>query len=195
MTVNLLQEAAQLRQLDLLLQHVIDLAAQAMSRHTQVCLENLAHVHPRRYPKRVQHDIDWLTVLVIWHVFHRHDHRDHTLVTVTAGRHGNKGVISVIMPVEDMPYDEHGEPIDIVLNPLGVPSRMNVGQILETHLGMAAHGLGRKIDDMLEQQVKLTQLRSFLKQVYSHTSDSRRSASSSSSLNDAMSALRRASLV
>jgi DNA-directed RNA polymerase subunit beta len=93
-----------------------------------------------------------------------------------AGRHGNKGVISVIMPVEDMPYDEHGDPIDIVLNPLGVPSRMNVGQILETHLGMAARGLGRKIDDMLEQQVKLTQLRSFLKQVYSHTTDSRRSA-------------------
>jgi DNA-directed RNA polymerase subunit beta len=55
-----------------------------------------------------------------------------------AGRHGNKGVISVIMPVEDMPYDENGEPVDIVLNPLGVPSRMNVGQILETHLGMAA---------------------------------------------------------
>ena len=93
-----------------------------------------------------------------------------------AGRHGNKGVISVIMPVEDMPYDEHGDPIDIVLNPLGVPSRMNVGQILETHLGMAARGLGRKIDDMLEQQVKVTQLRSFLKQVYSHTSDARRSA-------------------
>jgi DNA-directed RNA polymerase subunit beta len=93
-----------------------------------------------------------------------------------AGRHGNKGVISVIMPVEDMPYDEHGDPIDIVLNPLGVPSRMNVGQILETHLGMAARGLGRKIEDMLEQQVKVTQLRSFLKQVYSHTSDARRSA-------------------
>ena len=70
-----------------------------------------------------------------------------------AGRHGNKGVISVIMPVEDMPYDEHGEPIDIVLNPLGVPSRMNVGQILETHLGMASRGLGVKINEMLEQQV------------------------------------------
>ena len=61
-----------------------------------------------------------------------------------AGRHGNKGVISVIMPVEDMPYDENGEPVDIVLNPLGVPSRMNVGQILETHMGMAAKGLGRR---------------------------------------------------
>ncbi len=80
-----------------------------------------------------------------------------------AGRHGNKGVISVIMPVEDMPFDERGEPIDIVLNPLGVPSRMNVGQILETHLGMAARGLGVKINDMLEQQVKISQLRSFLK--------------------------------
>ncbi|KZZ55411.1 DNA-directed RNA polymerase subunit beta, partial [Oleiphilus sp. HI0123] len=62
-----------------------------------------------------------------------------------AGRHGNKGVISVIMPVEDMPYDEHGNPVDIVLNPLGVPSRMNVGQVLETHLGCAAKGLGKKI--------------------------------------------------
>ena len=91
-----------------------------------------------------------------------------------AGRHGNKGVISVIMPVEDMPFDERGEPIDIVLNPLGVPSRMNVGQILETHLGMAARGLGVKINDMLEQQVKISQLRSFLKGIYSHASDPRR---------------------
>ncbi|GIR70471.1 MAG: hypothetical protein CM15mP74_17220 [Halieaceae bacterium] len=88
-----------------------------------------------------------------------------------------------------MPYDEHGEPIDIVLNPLGVPSRMNVGQILETHLGMAARGLGRKIDEMLEQQVKLTQLRSFLKQVYSHTSDSRRSADIASLSDDELIAL------
>jgi DNA-directed RNA polymerase subunit beta len=62
-----------------------------------------------------------------------------------AGRHGNKGVISVIMPVEDMPFDSRGEPVDIVLNPLGVPSRMNVGQVLETHLGWAAKGLGEKI--------------------------------------------------
>jgi DNA-directed RNA polymerase subunit beta len=76
-----------------------------------------------------------------------------------AGRHGNKGVISVIMPVEDMPYDENGEPVDIVLNPLGVPSRMNVGQILETHLGMAAHGLGRKINEMLEEQRKASDIR------------------------------------
>ncbi|HIL97187.1 MAG TPA: DNA-directed RNA polymerase subunit beta, partial [Pseudomonadales bacterium] len=66
-----------------------------------------------------------------------------------AGRHGNKGVISVIKPVEDMPFDEHGDPIDIVLNPLGVPKRMNVGQILETHLGWAADGLGKKIGKML----------------------------------------------
>jgi len=91
-----------------------------------------------------------------------------------AGRHGNKGVISVIMPVEDMPFDERGEPVDIVLNPLGVPSRMNVGQILETHLGMAARGLGVKINDMLEQQAKISQLRNFLKEIYSHASDSRR---------------------
>ncbi|MCH1493173.1 MAG: DNA-directed RNA polymerase subunit beta [Luminiphilus sp.] len=93
-----------------------------------------------------------------------------------AGRHGNKGVISVIMPVEDMPYDEQGEPIDIVLNPLGVPSRMNVGQILETHLGMAAHGLGIKINEMLEQQAKVSQLRTFLKKIYAHASDKRRDA-------------------
>ena len=67
-----------------------------------------------------------------------------------AGRHGNKGVISRIMPLEDMPYLEDGTPVDIVLNPLGVPSRMNVGQILETHLGWAAAGLGKKIGDMLD---------------------------------------------
>jgi DNA-directed RNA polymerase subunit beta len=93
-----------------------------------------------------------------------------------AGRHGNKGVISVIMPVEDMPYDDNGEPIDIVLNPLGVPSRMNVGQILETHLGMAARGLGAKINDMLDQQAKVSQLREFLKKIYAHGTDSRRDA-------------------
>ncbi len=67
-----------------------------------------------------------------------------------AGRHGNKGVISRIMPIEDMPYLEDGTPVDIVLNPLGVPSRMNVGQILETHLGWAAAGLGRRIGEVLE---------------------------------------------
>ena len=83
-----------------------------------------------------------------------------------AGRHGNKGVISVIMPVEDMPFDENGEPVDIVLNPLGVPSRMNVGQILETHLGWAAHGIGRRINTMLEQQQKTAEIRKFLDEVY-----------------------------
>lgn len=83
-----------------------------------------------------------------------------------AGRHGNKGVISAIQPVEDMPYDANGTPIDIVLNPLGVPSRMNIGQILETHLGMAAHGLGVKIDRMIKEQEEITKLRSFLKEIY-----------------------------
>ncbi|MDE0841194.1 MAG: DNA-directed RNA polymerase subunit beta [Porticoccaceae bacterium] len=83
-----------------------------------------------------------------------------------AGRHGNKGVISVIKPVEDMPYDEDGVPVDIVLNPLGVPSRMNVGQILETHMGMAAKGLGDKINGMLEAQAKVAEIRGFLQQVY-----------------------------
>jgi len=83
-----------------------------------------------------------------------------------AGRHGNKGVISVIMPVEDMPFDETGEPVDIVLNPLGVPSRMNVGQILETHLGLAAKGLGNKIDTMLREQRKVAEVREFLGKVY-----------------------------
>ncbi len=83
-----------------------------------------------------------------------------------AGRHGNKGVISVIMPVEDMPYDANGVPVDVVLNPLGVPSRMNVGQILETHLGMAAHGIGEKINKMLEAKKAASELRSFLEEVY-----------------------------
>ena len=84
-----------------------------------------------------------------------------------AGRHGNKGVISTIKPVEDMPYDEHGTPVDIVLNPLGVPSRMNIGQVLETHLGMAASGIGVKIDRMLKEHEEMAKLRSFLKEVYS----------------------------
>ncbi len=85
-----------------------------------------------------------------------------------AGRHGNKGVISVIMPVEDMPYDENGEPVDIVLNPLGVPSRMNVGQILETHLGMAAKGLGDKINAMLQEQRKVAEIRKFVESIYNN---------------------------
>jgi DNA-directed RNA polymerase subunit beta len=83
-----------------------------------------------------------------------------------AGRHGNKGVISVIMPVEDMPYDEKGEPIDIVLNPLGVPSRMNVGQVLETHLGAAAKGLGNRIGEMLDAKKKASEVRKLVTDVY-----------------------------
>ena len=83
-----------------------------------------------------------------------------------AGRHGNKGVVSRIMPIEDMPYDENGNPVDVVLNPLGVPSRMNVGQILETHLGGAARGLGIKIDEMIKQQAAVAELRDFLDKIY-----------------------------
>ncbi len=83
-----------------------------------------------------------------------------------AGRHGNKGVISSIVPVEDMPYLADGTPVDIVLNPLGVPSRMNVGQVLETHLGWAAKGLGLKIGKLLEQQESVVQLRKHLKSIY-----------------------------
>ena len=83
-----------------------------------------------------------------------------------AGRHGNKGVVSMIVPPEDMPYLEDGTSVDIVLNPLGVPSRMNVGQVLETHLGWAAKGLGLKIGRMLEAQQQVQELRSFLEQIY-----------------------------
>ena len=83
-----------------------------------------------------------------------------------AGRHGNKGVISVIMPMEDMPYDENGEPVDIVLNPLGVPSRMNVGQVLETHLGWAAKELGSKIKDLIDEGRKVSEIRSLLNKIY-----------------------------
>ncbi|MBD8637831.1 DNA-directed RNA polymerase subunit beta [Stenotrophomonas sp. CFBP 13725] len=87
-----------------------------------------------------------------------------------AGRHGNKGVVSNVVPVEDMPYMSSGETVDIVLNPLGVPSRMNIGQILEVHLGWAAKGLGRKIQGMLEAQAAVSQLRIFLDEVYNHDS-------------------------
>lgn len=83
-----------------------------------------------------------------------------------AGRHGNKGVISTIVPVEDMPYSADGRPVDIVLNPLGVPSRMNIGQILETHLGWAAKGLGERIGEMLDAHVRMEALRQFLDQIY-----------------------------
>jgi len=87
-----------------------------------------------------------------------------------AGRHGNKGVISMIVPVEDMPYLEDGTPVDIVLNPLGVPSRMNVGQVLETHLGWAAKQLGRNIGDLLDSQVSVAKLRSYLDEIYNKSS-------------------------
>ncbi|ASK78232.1 DNA-directed RNA polymerase subunit beta [Paraphotobacterium marinum] len=83
-----------------------------------------------------------------------------------AGRHGNKGVISKICPIEDMPYDEHGEPVDIVLNPLGVPSRMNIGQILETHLGLAAKGIGNQINKMLKNKQDIDKLKTYIQKVY-----------------------------
>ncbi|MEI6413726.1 MAG: DNA-directed RNA polymerase subunit beta [Pseudomonadota bacterium] len=86
-----------------------------------------------------------------------------------AGRHGNKGVISRIIPVEDMPFSADGEPMDIVLNPLGVPSRMNVGQVLETHLGWAAKGLGRKLGELLDHQAEIRELREFLEKIYNQT--------------------------
>ncbi len=89
-----------------------------------------------------------------------------------AGRHGNKGVISKIVPLEDMPYMVDGTPVDIVLNPLGVPSRMNVGQILEVHLGWAAKGLGNKINTMLREQQNITEIKSFLEKIYNSSGKS-----------------------
>ena len=86
-----------------------------------------------------------------------------------AGRHGNKGVISRIVPVEDMPFDENGRPVQIVLNPLGVPSRMNIGQVLETHLGFAAKGIGERIGQMLDDQAKAKDMRDFLDKVYNNS--------------------------
>ena len=86
-----------------------------------------------------------------------------------AGRHGNKGVVSKIVPIEDMPYMADGTPADVVLNPLGVPSRMNVGQILETHLGWASLGIGHRIGAMLKAQTKATELRGFLSQIYNES--------------------------
>lgn len=83
-----------------------------------------------------------------------------------AGRHGNKGVVSRILPIEDMPYLEDGTPMDIVLNPLGVPSRMNIGQVLETHMGMAARALGHKISDVLEISQRSQDIRKVLEEVY-----------------------------
>jgi DNA-directed RNA polymerase subunit beta len=99
-----------------------------------------------------------------------------------AGRHGNKGVISTIVPVEDMPHLEDGTPVDIVLNPLGVPSRMNVGQVLETHLGWAAKGLGRKIGAMLDSQAAVKKLRDFIEEIYNRTGGK---SADIASLNDA----------
>ncbi|WP_420474759.1 DNA-directed RNA polymerase subunit beta [Noviherbaspirillum sp. ST9] len=89
-----------------------------------------------------------------------------------AGRHGNKGVVSRIVPVEDMPYMADGTPADIVLNPLGVPSRMNVGQVLEVHLGWASKGLGLRIGEMLQQQAKAAELRKFLTTIYNESGKS-----------------------
>jgi DNA-directed RNA polymerase subunit beta len=86
-----------------------------------------------------------------------------------AGRHGNKGVVSKITPVEDMPYMADGTPVDIVLNPLGVPSRMNIGQVLEVHLGWAGKGLGQRIGDMLQREAAATEIRGFLEQIYNGT--------------------------
>jgi DNA-directed RNA polymerase subunit beta len=83
-----------------------------------------------------------------------------------AGRHGNKGVISTIVPTEDMPFMDDGSPVDIVLNPLGVPSRMNIGQVMETHLGLAARGLGHKIQEMLETNEKVEKVRKFIGEIY-----------------------------
>jgi DNA-directed RNA polymerase subunit beta len=94
-----------------------------------------------------------------------------------AGRHGNKGVVSRILPVEDMPHMEDGSPVDIVLNPLGVPSRMNVGQILEVHLGLAAKGLGHKIGAMLRAQASAKEVRGFLDKIYNSTARPRISTS------------------
>ena len=83
-----------------------------------------------------------------------------------AGRHGNKGVVSMVLPIEDMPFLEDGTPVDIVLNPLGVPSRMNIGQILETHMGLAAHALGRKIKALTEKTDNIEDIKSCLEEVY-----------------------------
>jgi DNA-directed RNA polymerase subunit beta len=95
-----------------------------------------------------------------------------------AGRHGNKGVISEIMPVEDMPYDDNGNPVDIVLNPLGVPSRMNVGQILETHMGYAAKGIGEKIDSMIKANAKPSELKEYLDKLYNKNAANKEDISS-----------------
>jgi DNA-directed RNA polymerase subunit beta len=100
-----------------------------------------------------------------------------------AGRHGNKGVVSKIVPVEDMPYMADGTPCDIVLNPLGVPSRMNVGQVLEVHLGWAGKGLGQRIGDMLQKQARLLRscVPSWTRSTTSRAASRKRSATSPTS--------------
>ena len=85
-----------------------------------------------------------------------------------AGRHGNKGVVSIVVPMEDMPHMEDGTPVDIVLNPLGVPSRMNIGQVLETHLGLAAKGLGQRIAAMLDAKKPMSEVKQYLYKIYNH---------------------------
>ena len=90
-----------------------------------------------------------------------------------AGRHGNKGVISIVVPMEDMPYMEDGTPVDIVLNPLGVPSRMNIGQVLETHLGLAAKGLGHRISQMLDSKRPPKEVKAYIDKIYNHDSTAR----------------------
>ena len=90
-----------------------------------------------------------------------------------AGRHGTKGVVSIVVPMEDMPYMEDGTPVDIVLNPLGVPSRMNIGQVLETHLGLAAKGLGHKVASLLDAQCSVTEIKNYLAKIYNHDGTNR----------------------
>ena len=107
-----------------------------------------------------------------------------------AGRHGNKGVISVIMPEEDMPFDENGESVDIVLNPLGVPSRMNVGQVLETHLGWAAKELGTKIGEMIDNGTKSSELKGFLSEIYEKNGSQDLSSLKEAEINELASNLR-----
>ena len=103
-----------------------------------------------------------------------------------AGRHGNKGVVSVIAPMEDMPFDEDGIPVDMILNPLGVPSRMNIGQVLEAHLGMAAKELGQKIQTMLALHRKSDEIRSFLQQIYALGDPTAVDALGEQAMNDGM---------
>ena len=98
-----------------------------------------------------------------------------------AGRHGNKGVVSKVNPVEDMPYMADGRPMDIVLNPLGVPSRMNIGQVLEVHLGWAAKGLGWRLQELLDSErgKQVKEIRAFLEKVYNMSAARRKTSRAS----------------